>query len=52
MLRNILRKFSFLMVSLLLVGCASQKSITPYNAVDVNPALNSGQPIQQVDNHG
>ena len=50
MLRNILRRFSFLMVSLLLVSCASQKSITPYNAVDVNPALNSRQPIQKVDN--
>ena len=38
------------MVSLLLVSCASQKSITPYNAADVNPALNSSQPIQKVDN--
>ena len=50
MLRNFLRKFSFLMVSLLLVSCASQKSITPFNAADVNPALNSGQPTQKVDN--
>ena len=48
--RNILQRFSFLMVSLLLVSCASQKSVTAYNAVDVNPALNSGQPIQKVDN--
>lgn len=38
------------MVSLLLVSCASQKSTTPYNAVDVNPVLNSGQPAQKVEN--
>ena len=38
------------MVSLLLVSCASQKSITPLNAADVNPALNSGQPAQKADN--
>jgi outer membrane protein OmpA-like peptidoglycan-associated protein len=50
MLRNFLRKFSFLMVSLLLVSCASQKSVTPFNATDVNPELNSGQPTQKVDN--
>ena len=50
MLRNFLRKFSFLMVSLLLVSCASQKSITPFNAADVNPELNSGQPTQKIDN--
>jgi outer membrane protein OmpA-like peptidoglycan-associated protein len=50
MIRNILRKVSFLMVSLLLVGCASQKSITRFNAADVNPELNSGQPTQKVDN--
>jgi outer membrane protein OmpA-like peptidoglycan-associated protein len=49
MLRNFLRKFSFLMVSLLLVSCASQKSITSFNAADVNPELNSGQPTQKVD---
>ena len=35
MLKKILRKFSFLMVSLLLVSCASQKSITPFTAADV-----------------
>jgi outer membrane protein OmpA-like peptidoglycan-associated protein len=50
MLRNFLRKFLFLMVSLLLVSCASQKSITPFNAADVNPELNSGQPTPKVDN--
>jgi outer membrane protein OmpA-like peptidoglycan-associated protein len=37
------------MVSLLLISCASQKSITPFNAADVNPELNSGQPTQKVD---
>jgi outer membrane protein OmpA-like peptidoglycan-associated protein len=47
MLRNFLRKYLFLMVSLLLVSCASQKSITPINATDVNPELNSGQPTQE-----
>jgi outer membrane protein OmpA-like peptidoglycan-associated protein len=50
MLRNFLRKFSFLLVSLLLVSCASQKFITPFNSADVNPELNSGQPDQKVDN--
>jgi len=50
MLRNFLRKFSFLLVSLLLVSCASQKSINPFNSADVNPELNSGQPDQKVDN--
>ena len=50
MLRNFLRKFLLLIVSLLLVSCASQKSITPFNAADVHPELNSGQPAQKVDN--
>ena len=50
MLRNTLRKFSFLMVSLLFISCASQKSITPFNAADVSPELNPGQPTQKVDN--
>jgi len=39
-----------LMVSLLLVSCASQKSIAPFNAADVNPELNSSRHIQKVDN--
>ena len=50
MLKNFLRKFLFLVVSLLLVSCASQKSITPFNPADVNPELNSAQPDQKVDN--
>ena len=50
MLRNFLRKFSFLMLSLLLVSCASQKSVTPFNAADLNPELNSGKTTQKVDN--
>lgn len=50
MLRNLLREFSFLLVSLLLVGCASQKTITPFNAANVNPELTSDQPTQKVDN--
>jgi outer membrane protein OmpA-like peptidoglycan-associated protein len=49
MFKKFLRKFLFLMVSLLLVGCASQKSITPFNAADLTPELNSGQPDQKVD---
>jgi outer membrane protein OmpA-like peptidoglycan-associated protein len=59
MLRKILRKFSFLMVSLLLVGCASQKSIIPSSAIDVSPVTftsadvgpvsNSGQPTRKAD---
>jgi len=50
MSRNFLMKFSFLMVSLLLISCASQKSMTSFNAADLNPELNSGQPTQKVDN--
>jgi outer membrane protein OmpA-like peptidoglycan-associated protein len=50
MLKNILKMFSFLMMSLLLVSCASQKSIAPFNAADVNPELNSSQPVQKIDN--
>jgi outer membrane protein OmpA-like peptidoglycan-associated protein len=48
MLRNFLRTFSFLIVSLLLVSCASQKSMAPLKAADVNPELNSGRPTQEV----
>jgi outer membrane protein OmpA-like peptidoglycan-associated protein len=44
-----LRKFLFLMLSLLLVSCAYQKSLAPSNAAKVNPALNSGQPTGNVD---
>jgi outer membrane protein OmpA-like peptidoglycan-associated protein len=47
MLKNFLIKFSFLMVSILLVSCAAQKSITPLNAADVKPILKSGQPAQK-----
>lgn len=50
MFRNFLIKFSFLMVGLLLVSCASQKSVTPFNAADFNPELNSGQPTRKIDN--
>jgi outer membrane protein OmpA-like peptidoglycan-associated protein len=50
MLRNFLVKFSFLMISLLFISCASQKSITPFNTTDVNPELNSGLPAQKIDN--
>ncbi len=50
MLSNLLRKILFLVVTLLLVSCASQKSLTPFNAAEVNPEFNSGQPSQKVDN--
>ncbi len=59
MLKKILRKYSFLMASLLLVGCASQKSIIPSNAIDVtsvpftaadvHPESNSGQSTRKAD---
>ena len=49
MTRNFLIKFSFLMVSILLVTCASQKSIAPLNVTDVNPVLNSSQPAQKAN---
>lgn len=48
MLRKSLIKF--LMVSILLVSCASQKSIAPLNVTDVNPVLHSSQPDQKADN--
>lgn len=47
---NYFRMFSFLMVSLLLVGCASQKSATPLNTTDGNPELNSSRPAEKADN--
>ena len=50
MLNNFLKKFLSLMISLLLVSCASQKSMAPFNAADVNPELNSAQPAQKIDN--
>jgi outer membrane protein OmpA-like peptidoglycan-associated protein len=48
MLRKNLRKFSFLMVSLLLIACASQKSVTTLSAAGINSDLNSGQHTQEV----
>jgi outer membrane protein OmpA-like peptidoglycan-associated protein len=38
------------MVGFLLLSCASQKSVTPFNAADFNPELNAGQPTRKVDN--
>jgi outer membrane protein OmpA-like peptidoglycan-associated protein len=49
MLRHFLRKFLFLIVSLLLVSCASQKSLTPFDPVVATPGLNSGSPARGVD---
>lgn len=40
----------FLIMSLLLFSCASQESIKPFNATDVNPESNSGKSTQKVDN--
>ena len=37
------------MMSLLLVGCASQKTIIRFNAADINPELTSGEPTPKVD---
>ena len=50
MLNNIFKKFLLLMISLLLVSCASQKSIAPINAADVHPELGSSRPAQKIDN--
>jgi len=50
MINNLLKKFLFLMISLLLVSCAFQKSIVSFNAADVNPELNSSQPVQKINN--
>jgi len=47
---HIVKGITFLMVSFLLVGCASQKSITPYHAVDINPPLNIDRPVRTVEN--
>ena len=40
---------AFLIVSLLLASCASQKSATPLNAADAIPAMTSDRPIQRID---
>jgi len=48
-LKNSLKMFSFFMMSLMLVSCASQKSMAPFNATDVNPELNSSRPAQKID---
>jgi outer membrane protein OmpA-like peptidoglycan-associated protein len=50
MLRNILKKFSFVILSLLIVSCASQKSMAPVNAANVKPELNSGRHAGKVNN--
>jgi hypothetical protein len=50
MLINFLIKLSFLIMSLLLFSCASQESIKPFNAADVNPESNSGKSTQKADN--
>ena len=47
MLINIFIKLSFLMASLLLFSCASQESITPFNASDVNLESNPGATCMQ-----
>jgi len=50
MLINFFIQLSLLMASLLLFSCASQESITPLNASDVNLESNPGQSTQKVDN--
>jgi outer membrane protein OmpA-like peptidoglycan-associated protein len=50
MLNDFLKEYALLLVSLLLVSCASQESIRPFNAADVNPESNPGQSAQKVDN--
>ncbi len=49
MLKEFLRKFSFLILSILLVSCAAQKSVTPANVADVNASLNSSRPVPGAD---
>ena len=46
MLTNVFRRYSFLLVSLL-INCASPKAMTPINAADFNPELNSGPATQK-----
>ena len=50
MLRNILKMVSSLIMSLLLVSCASQKSIVPLNDAEVHLESTSSQAAQKVDN--
>ncbi len=50
MLNNFLKKFLFLMIIFLLVSCASQKSMAPFNAADVHPKFYLAQPDQKIDN--
>lgn len=49
MLKEFLRKLSFLILSVVLVGCAAQRSVTPLNIADVNPSLNSDRPVPGAD---
>jgi outer membrane protein OmpA-like peptidoglycan-associated protein len=49
MQRFFLRIFLFMIVSLLLVSCASQKSIAPLNAANVNPESNSSQSARKAE---
>jgi outer membrane protein OmpA-like peptidoglycan-associated protein len=48
--RDFLTKFSFLMLSLLIVSCSAQKCIAPSSTRDINQASNSRQPTQNADN--
>jgi outer membrane protein OmpA-like peptidoglycan-associated protein len=41
---------SFIIMSLLLVGCASQRPIAPLNATETPSELTVGQPAREVDN--
>ena len=49
MSKNVLMAILLLISSLLLVSCAAQKSVTPLNIADINPSLNSSQPVPGAD---
>jgi outer membrane protein OmpA-like peptidoglycan-associated protein len=50
MMNNFLEQFLFMMISFLLVSCASQKSVAAFNVADIHPELNSSQHAQKIDN--
>jgi len=49
MLKELLRQLSFLVLSVVLVGCAAQKPATPLNIADVKTPLNSARPVPGAD---
>jgi hypothetical protein len=50
MLKDYPSKFAVLAMSLVLAGCAIQRPIKSFDALDLNPKLQSGQLHQKINN--